>query len=277
MRTALLAAGADPGHAPAVAVAAAATSLPLDPTTPGGPSFAPPAAPPPAAAPPSAAPPMPPPSIAPPIAPPIAPRPVAGPTHQLPPPDPTSGPLPEPTPARRRRRWPLVVVVLAVAAIAAALVTLGDGDGAAGALPAAGARSFDPQGDNGTENEDLVGLAIDGDPTTAWRSEQYRDAEGMAGKDGVGIVIELGAVARIDHVDVRSADAGWTAQVYVTDGDAPTDLAGWGAAVASVDGAAAGTTRLATDGTRGDQVLVWFTRVPASGTISVADVTVHGR
>ena len=53
-------------------------------------------------------------------------------------------------------------------------------------------RSFDPDGDDGTENDDQAGLAIDGNPATAWQTVCYCDRY-LGGKRGVGLVADLGA------------------------------------------------------------------------------------
>jgi len=262
MRTALLGAGADPRRAPAAAVAAAAAN----------PSSVP--------APASAAPPAPParPATPPPIAP-IPPTPA--PAHR----DDSagSGAIPlatlESPPHRRSRRWMVIVVVILLAAMAGAFALQGgektaDPPGAE-RLSVISAHSFDPQGDNGGEHEDQVLNALDQNPDTAWRSEHYKDPEAMADKDGVGLVLGLDGTQDIGKVDVRTTESGWSAQVYVTDGDAPTDLAGWGEPVTSVQGADAGLTRFALDGARGSQVLVWFTRVADSGEVAVSDVSVR--
>lgn len=252
MRAALLAAGADPGRAPAAAVAAAASNPPMAPSPDPSPPPRPPAAPPA----------------------PAAPKPV---------PDPVGfdGPDTEeaPPPRRRSRAWMVVVVVLLLAAMAGAFALADGGDPSGGAGPdriaVTSIASFDPQGDNGTEHEDQVLQALDGNTGTAWRSEQYGDPEKMAGKDGVGLILTLDGTHDVGQVDVRSPEGGWSAQVYVVDGDAPTDLAGWGEPAASVQGAAAGLTRFAPIDARGDHVLVWFTRTADSGEVAVSELAVR--
>jgi hypothetical protein len=173
----------------------------------------------------------------------------------------------------------VVVAVLLLAAMAGAFA-LGDGDGASeppgsDRLGVASIASFDPQGDNGTEHEDQVLQALDQDDGTAWHSESYSDPEKMAGKDGVGLILTLEGSHDIGQVDVRTPEGGWSAQLYVVDGDAPTDLAGWGAPVTSVQGADAGLTRLVPGDAHGDQVLVWFTRTADSGEVAVSEITVR--
>jgi hypothetical protein len=157
---------------------------------------------------------------------------------------------------------------------------LQDADGPSGEqasprLEIASATSFDPQGDNGTEHPEQVDAAFDQDSKTVWHSERYGDPEKMAGKDGVGLILSLDGTHDIGQVDVRSPEAGWSAQVYVIDGAAPSDLAGWGDPVASVQGAEAGLTRFAPLDARGNQVLVWFTRTADSGEVAVSEVSVE--
>ncbi len=149
------------------------------------------------------------------------------------------------------------------------------GDPGSNRLAVTTAASFDPQGDNGTEHEEQVLNALDQNPDTAWRSERYGDPEQMAGKDGVGLILTLDGSHDIGQVDVRSPEGGWSAQVYVVDGDAPGELSGWGEAVASVQGAKAGLTRFAPLDVRGNQVLVWFTRTADSGEVAVSEVSVR--
>ncbi|MCU1372329.1 MAG: serine/threonine protein kinase [Ilumatobacteraceae bacterium] len=185
----------------------------------------------------------------------------------------------ESRPPRRSRAWMVVVVVLLLAVMAGAFALQGDEDPTSAPttnrLPVTSAASFDPQGDNGTEHEEQVLNALDQNPDTAWRSEKYGDPEAMAGKDGVGLILSLDGVHDIGQIDVRTPDAGWSGQVYVTDGDAPDDLAGWGEPLASVQGADAGLTRLDLTDARGSQVLVWFTRTADSGEVAVSEITVR--
>ncbi len=247
MRAALLAAGADPGRAPAAAASAA-----------------------------SHADPSPPPVAAPPPGPPVAPHAEAADPGEA---DPSPIATLEGPPARRSRRWMVIVAVVLLAAMAGAFALQG-GEPATDApkeerLSVVSATSFDPQGDNGSEHEDQVLNALDQNPDTAWRSETYGDPEAMAGKDGVGLILTLDGTQEIGQVDVRTPEGGWSGQVYVADGPIPTDLAGWGDPVTSVQGADAGLTRFALQEATGSQVLVWFTRVTDAGDVAVSEITVR--
>ncbi|MGL4744775.1 MAG: hypothetical protein ACRCXL_10375 [Dermatophilaceae bacterium] len=58
-------------------------------------------------------------------------------------------------------------------------------------LAVLGVRSYDPEGD-GDENEDLTPKAYDGDPSTGWYSDNYRDVDFGGLKKGLGLVVDLG-------------------------------------------------------------------------------------
>ncbi|MFN8017377.1 MAG: serine/threonine-protein kinase [Acidimicrobiales bacterium] len=283
LRTALLSAGADPRRAAAVAAEANHPSNAAVPPPPGaGPAPAPigsstpaptapprPASPAPVTASPAPGPPPPAPSPSPAAAP---PQPAAPPSVE--------GPDAEPAGAGRRRRsraWLLAFGGLVVAFAIVAFVATNGSTAGAEPLQLASASSFDPQGDNKAEREDLVANAIDGNPSTTWRSEHYTNPETMAGKDGVGLAVHLDGSHAVRSVQVATPEGGWSAAVYVAPpGDRPA-LADWGQPIASVAGAGAGTTTFDTGGAPGSQVLVWFTRLPASGAVQVSEVTVHGR
>ncbi|MCB0957917.1 MAG: bifunctional DedA family/phosphatase PAP2 family protein [Acidimicrobiales bacterium] len=170
----------------------------------------------------------------------------------------------------------LALVVVALIA-AGAVVALRPGPAGSAPLAIGSAAAFDPPPGDGTEHDDQAAFAIDDDPTTAWTSESYRDPVTIAGKGGVGLVLTLDATGRVDGIDVQSAEGGWDASVYATTGDRPADLAGWGEPLAATTSASSGTTALRFRAVEADAVLVWFTRLPSSGAVSVSRVTVRGR
>jgi serine/threonine-protein kinase len=138
-------------------------------------------------------------------------------------------------------------------------------------LPLTRAAAFDPVdlGGDGSENDDLVGNAIDGDPGTSWRTEGYDDRDITRLKSGVGLVLELGAAATLEQLELTSPTNDWRVVVYVADAPAGS-LAGWGDPVATTDGLPAGTNQVDLDGAKGAAVLVWIvdrgdasTRAPA--------------
>ncbi len=144
-------------------------------------------------------------------------------------------------------------------------------------LPITGITSFDPEGDNGAENEDEVGLAIDGDPTTAWATEEYQNPT-TAPKHGVGFVLDLGSVATVESVSFDSPDSGWAASVYVAAAPADT-LAGWGTPAASGADLQTQATLPLDPPQSGRYVLVWFTTLveqDGSYRVRINEVSVDG-
>jgi hypothetical protein len=71
------------------------------------------------------------------------------------------------------------------------------------------ASDLDPQGDPPfDENPELTGLAVDGDPGTAWRTNTYLQNFGPGGlKTGLGLVIDLGARHEVASVDLTFVGA----------------------------------------------------------------------
>ena len=54
--------------------------------------------------------------------------------------------------------------------------------------------TYDPEGDDGQENDNLVSRAIDGNPATVWSTLCY-GSKTLGGKQGVGVVADLGTAA----------------------------------------------------------------------------------
>ncbi len=123
-------------------------------------------------------------------------------------------------PRRRRRHVPwrglLVLAVLAAAAVAVGAVVTGRFD-----LPfpkddsspmldvhLQAIADYDPIAGDG-EHPDLVDLATDGDPATAWTTEEYISFE----KEGVGILLDAGKKVALPEIVVVSDDPGFTAQI----------------------------------------------------------------
>jgi hypothetical protein len=143
----------------------------------------------------------------------------------------------------------------------------------------AGVTDLDPQGTDGGEYPELAALAVDGDPTTAWRTATYEQQFGPAGlKTGVGLVLDLGSAQEVSALDLRLVGEPTSVSVFVTD-DAPTtsptdDLT----AAAQVQ---AGTQERVDldEPTTGRFVTLWFTALPAvpdGFRAELAEVTVRG-
>jgi serine/threonine-protein kinase len=124
------------------------------------------------------------------------------------------------------------------------------------------AAAIDPFGD-GTELSANAPRAVDGHPTTLWRSEDYFDGE--LGKPGIGLVLDLGRTRHVVGLRLWTPHPGYTFQVAV--GEDPDAL------VEDVGAAeiAAPLTRLTLDAT-GRYVLLWITSVVPTGDGNRAEV-----
>ncbi|MGB8858770.1 MAG: protein kinase [Ilumatobacteraceae bacterium] len=115
-----------------------------------------------------------------------------------------------------------------------------DAPAAVAAAGITGVRSFDPDGDDRQEHDDLAPLAIDQDLSTAWTTVCY-SSKYLGGKQGVGLVVDLGT-AGIGTLTVAIGSAPYQLKVFAApEGPQPETFAGWGTAVDSFDGRAATT------------------------------------
>ena len=103
-------------------------------------------------------------------------------------------------------------------------------------------RSYDPDGDDPRENDELVPLANDGRPDTVWTTRCYPDAD--LGGRAVGLAATVLATAPgLLTVDIASES--WTVEFYATAAEQlPATLAGWGERVGQQTGQAAATYEL---------------------------------
>lgn len=178
----------------------------------------------------------------------------------------TSRPRQQPNRKFEHRAGPssIVVGILLVTAFIVALVlwvTIGRDDpksnpgsgsdtpvdsAAAAAIPEPGAAaivavsSFDPNGSETDERDDLIANATDGNATTAWTTLCYSDRF-MSGKPGVGLVADLGS-ARSGVFTVVLGSAPYQVKIFsAAEGTAPATFGAWGAPLDSFDGQQAET------------------------------------
>jgi hypothetical protein len=192
---------------------------------------------------------------------------------------------PAPVRSGDRRSWPalalLVVVVAATLGLVGALLgrtepardlfrgtPLGGDD----PLDVTAVTDFDPLG-RGGEHPELTANVDDGDPATAWTTEQY-NSELSSLKPGVGLVLTLASPSSVSEVEVATETTGWAAEVYVAETPA-ADLAGWGQPRATGT-ALSGDHTFDVDGADGTAVLVWLTDVGDSGRAELGEVDVRG-
>lgn len=137
-------------------------------------------------------------------------------------------------------------------------------------LPVVAVRTFDPFGDGG-ENDAAAARAIDGDPATAWRSENYYD--GVLHKPGMGLLLDLGRERTVTGFRLQAPHPGYRFGVAV--GDDPIALASAAQPAFTAEPETAGTL----PGVRGCFVLVWIVSVVDAGDgnrAEIAEVEVLG-
>jgi hypothetical protein len=90
--------------------------------------------------------------------------------------------------------------------------------------------SFDPNGDDGVENEALVPNLIDGNPETLWSTTCYAN-QYFGSKEFVGLLVTLTAPAT-GTLKIGMRNAPWAIEVFATNETPPADIAAWGPRVA---------------------------------------------
>lgn len=129
-----------------------------------------------------------------------------------------------------------------------------------GPVEVTGIKSFDPEGDDKTENEDTVLNITDGDPDTWWSTTCYQSTT-FGSKSGVGIVLQLNALT-LAQLEVDFASRGWRAKIYASPDNATT-ASQWGTPI--WEGSADSGAKIVTSFTSPAQfVLIYFTEVGRS-------------
>jgi serine/threonine-protein kinase len=203
-------------------------------------------------------------------------------------------------PASARRRIPyrlrhrslatlfaLLVVIAAVVVAVFLLTRAHHGSPPANQAPPKGtqlitprsAAAYNPDGLNGdiAQNNSQAGLAIDGNPDTAWQTENYYDNK--LDKPGVGIYVDAAPGTTASKLVIDTATPGWPATVYGTSTTpSPTSFAAshW---VALGSARAVGKTQtisLSSTKTKYDYYLVWITGLPpGSQSVSVNEILLY--
>jgi serine/threonine-protein kinase len=136
------------------------------------------------------------------------------------------------------------------------------------------ANSYDPLGD-GQEQQPLAPRAIDGDPTTAWQTETYKSSvDDLAGKQGVGLVLDAGKAVDAKQLALVTLAPGWQARILVASGAAvPPAITGWHAASKPFTMSKASQV-IALSGPPARYYLIWITKLtgqPGQWTASIAN------
>jgi hypothetical protein len=124
------------------------------------------------------------------------------------------------------------------------------------------ATDLDPQGDPPEEYPELAPLVVDGDDTTAWRTETYFDQLGPPPglKTGVGVVVDLGSPQEISQIDLTTVGGPADITYFLSD-EEPTAVAGLDPLETTTTEQGRTRTRLDEPAT-GQYLVVWFTSLP---------------
>ncbi|MGA0877602.1 MAG: serine/threonine protein kinase [Ilumatobacteraceae bacterium] len=129
-----------------------------------------------------------------------------------------------------------------------------------GPVEITGIKSFDPEGDDRVENEDMVLNVTDGDPDTWWSTTCYRSPT-FGSKSGVGLVLQLNELT-MAQLDVDMASREWKASIYAS-AENGTAASQWGQPI--WQGSADAGSKISTAFTTPAQfVLIYFTEVGRS-------------
>jgi putative peptidoglycan lipid II flippase len=134
-------------------------------------------------------------------------------------------------------------------------------------LAISSATDYDPPPDgSGDENPEDTPLAIDGDPSTAWTTQNYFDPM-EAQKPGVGLYVDLGAPVQVVGLDLGlvGADTGLEIRIAPEAANSPPESPDDWTAVASSASAGESASLTLDEPVTTRYVLIWFTRLPADG------------
>jgi hypothetical protein len=129
---------------------------------------------------------------------------------------------------------------------------------------------FDPDQAGGgvpEENPDLVPLATDKDPATAWQSVTYEDGPVLAPyKAGVGLLLDLGSETEVGEVAVTLVGSPYDVQLLAAAEGAPAPTGVAGLVTVDTRSGAGGDVVLSGDQTVVTRYLVvWLTALPPAG------------
>src|SRR5919109_4681353 len=192
-------------------------------------------------------------------------------------------------PARLRRpRRALLLSVLAIGLVAGLLAFLATrtekGPGGA-AIPRAGgfsavklesgaASDYDPEGD-AEESHSATQFAIDGNNTTSWATETYRDGLEGVHKRGVGLYLNAGSPISARRLDLVTATPGYEVVIYAAN-TVPGDI-GKDWTKVSTRTTLKETTKLPLDtaGRRFRYYLVWIVSLPPSNKADIRELSLR--
>jgi serine/threonine-protein kinase len=175
-----------------------------------------------------------------------------------------------------RRLAPIAAYVLIAAAVAvgAVLVIGSDGGDSKGSsvsglsripLSESAVHDYDPPPGDGSENGEQRALALDGDKTTAWETENYDTPDLGNIKDGVGLYLDAGRPVVARAIRVGTPKSGWSFKLYVAN-ELPSNLSGWTLVGGGKMDSTRRTVPLDTARQASRYYLVWITQLTESPT-----------
>jgi serine/threonine protein kinase len=188
-----------------------------------------------------------------------------------------------------RRLLAIAALLLAAAAVVVAVLAMNTETGQTGnaapkrsprgvvAVRLSGVRDYDPYGDD-REGQDSLREAIDGNPSTNWRSEHYRSSLASLGKKGVGIYLLARKPVAASVLHLITSTPGFRATVYGSSGPLPDKLGGW----TQVAGAPQrvkerDSFKLDAAGKPFKRYLLWITELPKSGRAQIQEMTLQAQ
>ena len=125
---------------------------------------------------------------------------------------------------------------------------------------ARGRHELRPEGDQ-AESQYLAPRAIDANPGTFWRTETYKGQQNdLAGKGGVGLVLDAGQAVTARALKLSTPMPGWSARILSTRmATIPPDITGW-KAVSPAFTMTGGTRTVRLDGVPARFYLLWITK-----------------
>ncbi|ORB67244.1 murein biosynthesis protein MurJ [Mycobacterium shinjukuense] len=136
---------------------------------------------------------------------------------------------------------------------------------------------FSPEGE--ADNPGQAGLAIDGDPTTAWQTDTYTDAVPFPGfKNGVGLMLQLPKPTVIGAVTIDISSTGTNVELRSSPTPAPAKLGDTTVLTPATTLKPGHNTVAVTTASPTSNLLVWITTLGTTDGKSRADIseiTIH--
>ncbi|MBX5469644.1 MAG: serine/threonine protein kinase [Thermoleophilaceae bacterium] len=136
---------------------------------------------------------------------------------------------------------------------------------------------YDPApGGDGQEHPDDVANVLDGNPSTAWTTEQYENGAFPPEKTGVGLYVDAGRPVLARELDLTADPGGFEAAVYATSArPVPSSVEGWRQLSGSQLVGGSAQFRLSAGGARYRDYLIWITKLPRGGRAGIGEVSLR--